>query len=104
MVSAAAAASIALQVACATSGTRFNQACELLQSVLIGPPEYDRPITSSFQKVKYAQGIPSMPGAKESLISKRQFMDPHIDQAIALDSPIAHANAIARPELIKALP
>jgi len=44
-----------------------------------------------------------MPGAKEALISERQFIDPHLDQAIALESPIAHANPTARPELIRAV-
>ena len=103
MVAASQAAAIALQVACATSGARFNEACDVLKTVLIGEPGYSRPATSKFQSVCITQGIPALPGSSECLVSERRFIDPHLEQALEMNSPLAQAAISARPELVQAV-
>jgi hypothetical protein len=104
LMDAAKAEAINVLVEEALAAPEFAHAVQRLRGELVHPTMshgYERPRTSSLQSAVERQQMPALPGSEDLLVAERQFIRPHIEAALKLESPFARAGGLrcARPDL-----
>ena len=76
-----------------------------LANMLVGPGAlgYVRPVAALLQTISVSQTKIEIPGAQDVLVAEKQFIQPHIDKACALESPFRGWLREARPDLVAAV-
>ena len=76
-----------------------------LADMIIGPGAlgYERPADALLQTISTSQTHIEVPGAADVLVAVRDFIQPHVDRACALESPFKGWLREARPDLVAAV-
>ena len=76
-----------------------------LADIIIGPGAlgYERPADALLQTISTSQTHIEVPGAADVLVAVRDFIQPHVDKACALESPFKGWLREARPDLVAAV-
>ena len=69
----------------------------------VAPFGYERPVSAFFQAAVERQPAPLVPGADGVLVAVRDFIQPHIDQALQLSHPLAQLAVDPRADLVAAV-